>query len=230
MIAEDFRSIERPYAILAQSESSEVTPQALEIFAPRFFWAWVICVILCFCSMSKFPPASSAPAPFIKQRAMAASRAAAAEFVKPEDSASWSLLHEQPGQAQVQQPAQGSTQQPAPGKAPPPMLGQSKQLELVIPRRLSPAVLEHCHLLEVISRKRHQLRSQCLRVVRRPIRRLAKCLGLHSSRPNVLLLRKPKPRRKGSDGARCLGQIPRISSSHHSFSSSGFRKTSGRFW
>jgi len=57
---------------------------------------------------------------------MAASRAAAAEFVKPEDSASWSLLHEQPGQAQVQQPAQGSTQQPAPGKAPPPMLGQSQ--------------------------------------------------------------------------------------------------------
>jgi len=126
VIAEDFRSIERPYAILAQSESSEVTPQALEIFAPSFFWAWVICVILCFCSMSKFPPASSAPAPFIKQRAMAASRAAAAEFVKPEDSASWSLLHEQPGQAQVQQPAQGSTQQPAPGKAPPPMLGQSQ--------------------------------------------------------------------------------------------------------
>ena len=56
--------------------------------------------------MSKFPPASSAPAPLIKQRAMAASRAAAAEFMKPEDRASmvgstpsWSLLHEQPGQA-----------------------------------------------------------------------------------------------------------------------------------
>lgn len=63
-----------------------------------------------------------------------------------------------------------------------------KQLELVIHRRLSPAVLEQRHLLEVISRKRRQLRCQCLRLMRRPIRRLAKCLGclgLHSSRPNV---------------------------------------------
>ena len=116
------------YAILARSERKlrDHTP-GWKFLLPidRGPGEFKVIIWPAFCSMSNFPPVSSA-APLSKQRAMAASRAA--EFLRPEDSASnlgsttsWTMMGDS-SVPDASQPAQAP-------KAPPPSLAQCSQAQ-----------------------------------------------------------------------------------------------------